>query len=90
MGFNPETGRWEIQTQDIITERQVNIWPEVKMEFRLNIGITIKSIDINFYYEHEVVDILEFKWGEREGKVFWVNFDTNINYGNLNYFRKNK
>ncbi len=90
LGFNPETGRWEIQTQDIITERQVNIWPEVKMEFRLNIGITIKSIDINFYYEHEVVDNLEFKWGEREGKVFWVNFDTNINYGNLNYFRKNK
>ena len=51
LGFNPETGRWEIKTQDIITERQINIWPEVKMEFRLNIGFTLRDIDINFYYE---------------------------------------
>mgnify|MGYP001161147144 CR=1 FL=1 len=90
LGFNPETGRWEIKTQDIITERQINIWPEVKMEFRLNIGFTLRDIDINFYYEHEVVDNLEFKWGEREGKVFWVSFDRTFNIGNLNYFAKNK
>jgi len=88
LGFNPITGRWEIKTQDIITERQINIWPELKLEFRLNVGFVIKGFNLNLYYEHEVVDNLEFNWGKREGKVFWLSIDKNFDRETLKLFQR--
>ena len=88
--YNPDTGRWEAQIVEQWRERQVNIWPEVKIEFRLDIRYRFKGFDFNFYYEDEVVDNLEFNWGERRGKVWWIGIERTIDNEDFRAFRKRK
>ena len=88
--YNPDTGRWEAQIVEQWRERQVNIWPEVKIEFRLDIRYRFKGFDFNFYYEDEFVDNLEFNWGERRGKVWWIGIERTIDNEDFQAFRKRK
>jgi hypothetical protein len=86
--YNPDTGRWVPVIREQWRERQVNIWPEVKFEFRLDVRITVKEFDFNFYYEDEVVDNLEFNWGERKGKVWWIGVERTIDSDDFRSFRR--
>ena len=86
--YNPDTGRWVPVIREQWRERQVNIWPEVKFEFRLDVRLTIKEFDFNFYYEDEAVDNLEFKWGERKGKVWWMGVERTIDNDDFRSFRR--
>ena len=88
--YNPDTGRWEAQIVEQWRERQVNIWPEVKIEFRLDIRYRFKGFDLNLYYEDEFVDNLEFNWGERRGKVWWIGIERTIDSEDFRAFRKRK
>ena len=88
--YNPDTGRWEAEIVEQWRERQVNIWPEVKIEFRLDIRYNFKGFDFNLYYEDEVVDNLEFNWGERRGKVWWIGVERTIGSEDFRAFRKRK
>ena len=88
--YNPDTGRWEAQIVEQWREKQVNIWPEVKIEFRLDIRYRFKGFDFNFYYEDEVVDNLEFNWGERRGEVWWIGIEKTIDSEDFWAFRKRK
>jgi hypothetical protein len=88
--YNPDTGRWEAQIVEQWRERQVNIWPEVKIEFRLDIRYRFKGFDFNFYYEDEFVDNFEFNWGERRGKVWWIGIERTIDNEDFRAFRKRK
>ena len=76
--YDPELGRWVSTIRKQWRERQVNIWPEVKFEYRLDIRIKIKEFNFNFYYEDEFVDNLEFKWGERKSQVWWFGVERTI------------
>ena len=86
--YNPDTGRWVPVIREQWRERQVNIWPEVKFEFRLDVRITVKEFDFNFYYEDEAVDNLEFNWGERKGKVWWIGVERTIDSDDFRSFRR--
>ncbi len=86
--YNPDTGRWEAEIVEQWRERQVNIWPEVKIEFRLDIRYRFKGFDLNLYYEDEFVDNLEFNWGERRGEVWWIGIERTINSEDFRAFRK--
>ena len=88
--YNPDTGRWEAEIVEQWRERQVNIWPEVKIEFRLDIRYNFKGFDFNLYYEDEVVDNLEFNWGERRGEVWWIGIERTIDSEDFRAFRKRK
>ena len=86
--YNSDTGRWVSVIKEQWRERRVNIWPEVKFEYRLDIKLKIKEFQLNFYYENEFVDNLEFNWGERKGKVWWVGVERTINDNDYRSFRK--
>ena len=88
--YNPDTGRWEAQIVEQWREKQVNIWPEVKIELRLDIRYRFKGFDLNLYYEDEFVDNLEFNWGERRGKVWWIGIERTIDSEDFRAFRKRK
>jgi len=88
--YDPDTGRWVAEIVEQWRERQVNIWPEVKMELRLDIRYRFKGFDFNFYYEDEVVDNLEFNWGERRGEVWWIGIERAIDSEDFRVFRKRK
>jgi len=88
--YNPDTGRWEAQIVEQWREKQVNIWPEVKIELRLDIRYRFKGFDLNLYYEDEFVDNLEFHWGERRGEVWWIGVERTIDSEDFRAFRKRK
>jgi hypothetical protein len=88
--YNPGTGKWVTEIVEQWRERQVNIWPEVKMELRLDIRYRFKGFDLNFYYEDEFVDNLEFHWGERRGEVWWIGVERTIDSEDFQAFRKRK
>lgn len=88
--YDPNTGRWIPTVREEWRERQVNIWPEVKMEFRLDVRFALRGFDFNFYYENEFVDNLEFKWGERRGKVWWIGVEKTIDSESFKSFRNRK
>jgi hypothetical protein len=88
--YNPDTGRWVAEIVEQWRERQVNIWPEVKIEFRLDVRYRFKGFDFNFFYEDEVVDNLEFNWGERRGEVWWIGIERTIDSEDFRAFRKRK
>ncbi|MDP6836925.1 MAG: hypothetical protein QGG85_06960, partial [Candidatus Marinimicrobia bacterium] len=73
--FDPETGQWYPEIREEYMESVVNIWPEVKFEFRLDVRFEVRNFRFNLYYEKEKVDNLEFNWGKRKGHVIWFGVE---------------
>ena len=65
-----------------------NFPPEVKLESRFSIMKKYNRLKIYLNYENEFVDNLEFNWGERKGKVWWVGVERTINDNDYRSFRK--
>lgn len=86
--YDPEKGRWVQIMRKQWRERQVNIWPEVKFEYRLEIKFKIKKFNFNFYYEDEFVDNLEFNWGERKTNLWWFGIERMIQSEDLKFISK--
>ena len=72
---DPETGQWYPEIREEYMESVVNIWPEVKFEFRLDVRFEVRNFRFNLYYEKEKVDNLEFNWGKRKGHVIWFGVE---------------
>jgi len=72
---DPETGKRVPKLVEFLMEKDNNIFPEVKFEFRLDVRWTFKNLRFNLYYEQEYVDNYEFKGNEREGEVVWLGVE---------------
>lgn len=77
---DPETGGYIPVIREELREKQVNIFPEVKFEFRLDIRYMFKNFRFNFYFEREFVDNLEFQGRERRGSVIWLGVERRFNF----------
>ena len=62
---------------------QLNTYPEVKIEFRLDLRYKYKEYLINMYLEQETVNNLEFRDKKRNGTVIWVGIEREINISNF-------
>ncbi len=74
---------------------QVNeIWPETKLEFRLDLRYKYKAYKLNLYYEREVILNLESRDKIRTGNVIWVGIERELDNvvfkGLYNKLRRNK
>jgi hypothetical protein len=63
---------------NLITDQLYNIWPETKLEFRLDLRYKYKDYKINFYYEREISLNLESKDKTRKGSVIWIGIERDI------------
>lgn len=59
----------------VLVQERVNIFGEVKFEFRLDMRYRIHGLRFNLYYEKEFVDNYEFKANRREGEVVWFGVE---------------
>lgn len=62
----------------------VNTYPEVKIEFRLDLRYVYKEYLLNMYLERETVNNLEFRDKERTGTVIWFGVEKNLRIKNIN------
>ena len=71
-----------------------NPYPEVKIEYRLDIRYKYKDYLINLYLEQETVNNLEFCDKKRTGTVIWVGIEKSLNIinfkENIKSIRKNQ
>ncbi|MEE9168054.1 MAG: capsule assembly Wzi family protein [Candidatus Neomarinimicrobiota bacterium] len=72
---NPETGEVSVAVREELREMHVNIYPEVKFEFRLDIRFAFEHLRFNLYYEREFVDNLEYRNQRRSGNVLWLGVE---------------
>lgn len=62
-----------------LTIDQLNdIWPETKLEFRLDLRYKYKAYKINLYYEREFTLNLESKDKTRKGNAIWIGIEREI------------
>ena len=54
---------------------QPDVWPEVKLEFRLDFRFVHRGFRFNVYYEREFVDNLEFRGLKRRSNVLWFGVE---------------
>lgn len=73
--WDPVKRKWVAVIREELREKQVNIFPEVKFEFRLDVRFVFKGFRFNLYYEREFVDNLEFRGRLREGEVVWLGVE---------------
>ena len=71
---------------DLILNQVNDIWPETKLEFRLDIRYKYKSYKLNLYYEREIILNLESRDKTRKGNVIWIGIERDID----KLFKKNK
>lgn len=74
-----------IQIESGRTESPINAYPEVKIEFRLDLRYKYKDYLINLYLERESVNNLEFLDKKRKGTVIWLGVERELN---LNILKK--
>lgn len=67
-----------VAESNLITYQLNNIWPETKLEFRLDLRYKYKSYKINLYYEREITLNLESRDKTRKGDVIWVGIERDI------------
>ena len=64
-------------------------WPEVKLEYRLDIRYKYNGFIFNFYYEREKIQNDQFRewldpeFAERKSNVFWFGIERNFNKSEL-------
>ncbi|MFC1527391.1 capsule assembly Wzi family protein [Candidatus Neomarinimicrobiota bacterium] len=62
-----------------------DFWPEVKLEYRLDLRYKFKGFIFNLYYEHEKIKNDQFRgWAdkafqERKSNVFWLGVERRFN-----------
>jgi len=77
-----------------------DFWPEVKLEYRLDLRYKYKGFAFNFYYEHEKIKNDQFRAGtdkafqERKSNVFWLGIERRFNKDGMvklfnQYIKKN-
>ncbi|MFC1550456.1 hypothetical protein ACFL46_04115 [Candidatus Neomarinimicrobiota bacterium] len=59
-----EYSGWIILEDDLYVSKLVNRFPEVKFEFRAKLGVELGGIIYSIFFEHEIVDNYEFRWGD--------------------------
>ena len=65
------------------TESPINVYPEVKIEFRLDLRYKYKEYLINLYLEQENIKNLEFREKKRTGTVIWIGIERDFYFNNL-------
>ena len=68
----------QIQTETDEIELPINAYPEVKIEFRLDLRYKYKDYLINVYLEQEKVNNLEFQEKKRTGTVIWIGIEKEL------------
>jgi len=64
-------------------------WPEVKLEYRLDLRYKYKGFIFNFYYEHEKIINDQFRawtnkaFQERQSNVFWLGVERRFDKGEI-------
>lgn len=71
-------GPTSVVESNLITDQLNDIWPETKLEFRLDLRYKYKAYMLNLYYEREVTLNLESKDKTRKGNVIWVGIERDI------------
>lgn len=74
-GVNQPTS---IAETKLIIDQLNDIWPETKLEFRLDLRYKYKAYKLNLYYEREVTLNLESRDKTRGGNVIWVGIEKDI------------
>ncbi|MFC1785394.1 capsule assembly Wzi family protein [Candidatus Neomarinimicrobiota bacterium] len=72
-----------IQTESGGEESTINPYPEVKIEFRLDLRYKYKDYLINLYLERENIRNLEFREKKRTGTVIWIGIERDFYFNNL-------
>lgn len=71
-------GSTSVIETNLFADQLNDIWPETKLEFRLDIRYKYKAYKINLYYEREVTLNLESKDKTRKGNVIWAGVERDI------------
>lgn len=72
-----------ILTESGEIESPINAYPEVKIEFRLDLRYKYKDYLINLYLERENINNLEFLDKKRTGTVIWLGIERELNFNIL-------
>jgi hypothetical protein len=59
-----EYSEWVLLEEDLYVHKFLNRFPEVKFEFRTKLGIEFGGFQYSIFYEYEIVDNYEFRWGD--------------------------
>ncbi|NHZ87031.1 MAG: hypothetical protein GWP19_14360 [Planctomycetia bacterium] len=61
-----------------IADQPNKIWPETKLEFRLDLRYKYKAYKLNLYFEREITLNLESRDKTRKSNVIWVGIERDI------------